>query len=228
MGEKSKLTLSSVLESFEKSLTKEAGEETKETEETPAKKVDSETPADAVTDAEKTEKKKNDGDTDDAAAEATPDNEAGDTDDAAAQKEKNAGQDVVTGLKAIAKTASENSEKAMEKEAQEFGRLFAHAVIEEMEKNAQEQDEMAKVAARAYEVMENELFQVKLAQVFEEAYTLAGMKCISSEAYEKTASALKTTAGSQEAISAAHEMEQLKGVVKQAYDLTQEYLDSNQ
>ena len=172
------------------------------------------------------------GDTDDAAAivEETPVVTAltGDTDDAAAVVETKVASDgdIVSGLKAMAKTASENSSRLMEKEAQEFGKLFAHSVISEFQKVAEEQEVMSKTAQQAYEVMDSEIFRSKLATVFDEAYTMAGINLVQKEAYTKTASMLAVTEKNAEAINAVSTINYAKDIVKEAYDMTQQFIDS--
>jgi hypothetical protein len=221
MSRREKLTLSSVLASFEESMGKVAAE-TETTAEVAAPKVDTSKPSDVVSDTEKVTKKAP-GDTDDAAAEAEDKETVSPpvTKDEAAKKEA---ADAVEGLKAIAKTASENSTASMQKEAQEFGKLFAHAVMDEMEKAADTQELFSKTAQQAYNVMDSELFQVKLAQVFEEAYNLTSFDLINAEAYEKTASHIKKVAAESDVET---DIEPMKDLIKNAYEITQQLIDNN-
>lgn len=223
MGKKQALTLSSVLESFENSLNKQAEEEI---------------PAEPVEPEEVVETGEVQPDTAEAAEVAAEAQEAAEKEVNEAIEEKaeevaeaEAVKDnAVEGLKAIAKTASENSEIAMHKEAEEFGRIFAHSFMEEMEKKAQDQEEYSNILKQAYEVMDGELMTEKLASVFNEAYELGSFRLMSEQSYEKTAEVLNSLEKNAEAVETAVEndtVEQAKDMVKQAYQITQEFIDKD-
>ena len=217
-----KLSLSSVLENFNKTLEKSAAE-SKETKEQTAEKIQDNTNDDAAEKVEKKEKKKPvEGDDAVREEEKTEKKKPVDSDDAVEVAEKKEKTATADSLKAIAKTASENSEKAMTKEAEEFGRLFAHTVMDEMEKVARENEEYDSLVKQAYELMSDQIFMDKLAHVYEEAYGVGTEYLIRSEAYTKTAGLIEKTAKNADAVNVS---ESAEAIIKEAYEMTQRHLD---
>jgi len=224
MSRKNKLSLSKVLEEFNKTLEKSAESESKVSKEEASADIQDDTNDDAVEKVEKVEKKKP-VDSEDAVEEKekTEKKKPVDSEDAVEKAEKGDEKTATADtLKEIAKTAAEKSEASMVKEAEEFGRLFAHTVMGEMEKIARENEEYGLLEKQAYDLMNEQLFMDKLAQVYDEAYGLGSEYLIQKEAYDKTASYVEKTAEKGD-VAAMSEM--AESIIKEAYELTQQLLD---
>lgn len=218
MSKKTGITLTDVLADFETGLNKQAEEELLPVEEVAVPEMEE---AAEVTEeaAAQSEEVIND----------AIEEKAEEVVEAAAIK-----NEAVEGLKAIAKTASENHSNAMVKEAQEFGKVFAHSFMNEMNKTAQANEEFEYLTKQAYEVTETALLQGTMEQVFEEAKDATTIKVAEQLSYNATTEALSYLDKTAEANAFANEqreqdvlVEDLKGVVKQAYDLTEQVLTAN-
>lgn len=134
----------------------------------------------------------------------------------ATQKENKDTADV-SALKKIAEDAVAKEGKLMEKEAEEFGTLFAHSFMQELEKTAQVEEVYKGAYQATTQAFENAALQEKLAEVQDEAYyntisDIAGRQTYlitQQHLVEKTAGELPLA---------------LAGVTQEAYDNTLEAL----
>lgn len=93
-----------------------------------------------------------------------------------ANEERKASVDI---LKQVAEEAAEMEEDLIQKEASEFGRLFADSVYDELQKKAEEDEFVTKVAEETYS-------NLMLEDVSNEAYQLSELAHIEKQAYDES------------------------------------------
>lgn len=139
--------------------------------------------------------------------------------------------EAVTSLKEIAKTASEQNEHDMTKEASEFGRIFAHSFMQELQLNS----DLEKSASEAYQAMQEKVAEQQLTQVYDEAYMQSMAKVAGEAAYAEAARQMNLQPGVEDALNhedqgseetklAEEDVQALTELVKEAYQATSEYL----
>jgi len=124
-------------------------------------------------------------------------------------------------LKGIAKEAAEVEKTAQEKEASEFGKLFAHSFMEELEMEGTVKQASEAAYNATMETVQDTDLHVKLASVYDEARELTHMTLIEKSAYDETCNVLTKHAEDQ---ANEHLPNMLLGVTKEAYDNTIEAL----
>lgn len=120
-------------------------------------------------------------------------------------------------LKGIAKEAAEVEKVAQDKEASEFGKLFAHSFMEELEIQGTIKEASESAYNATMETVHEMDMHVKLASIYDEARELTHLSLIEKSAYDVTCDTLTK-----------HAEEQLPTMLltttKEAYDNTLEAL----
>lgn len=136
---------------------------------------------------------------------------------AAAQNVVNADQQLdnaVDALKSIAKQAQDTEASALEKDASEFGKIFADSFLETLNERA----EVSAIQKEAYDITMSKIAEVNDV-VDEDTYT-----AIVKEAYDMTIEATKVDL---QKVAETEEISEdtLNQIIKEAYDLTMNSVD---
>jgi len=128
-------------------------------------------------------------------------------------------------LKGIAKEASDAERSATTKEASEFGKLFAHSFMEELEMEGTIKQASEGAYAATIQALQEADLNEKLASVFDEANYNTKMALIESSSYTSTCEALEKQA-SDDFMNELPMM--LLGATQEAYDHTIQVLQNGE
>lgn len=128
-------------------------------------------------------------------------------------KQQELSTSAVSSLKEIAKTASEQNEKNMTKEAEEFGKIFAHSFMQELQTSS----DLEKAASEAYEAMTEKIASEQLTQVYDEAYMQSMAKVAGEFAYKEAEKHLQLS---------DQDINNLLEITKEAYQVTGDALNN--
>jgi hypothetical protein len=120
-------------------------------------------------------------------------------------------------LKGIAKEAMEKEAASMQKEASEFGKLFAHSFIQEVEQDSLVKQAHAAAYQNTMDTLEEMVLTEKLAQVGDEARINTLLHLTKTSAYNETVDTLEKIAAEK---FAGDLPLILAGITQEAYDET--------
>jgi hypothetical protein len=216
-------SLGDVLAKFESALSKEAA-----TEEADAVVKEAEKEEDAAAEASEDVEDKGEG------AESSDEESAGSEDKDDEDTEKVASTDTIAALRQIAKTASQNEETAMVKEAEAFGQAMARGFIAELSKVAEEQALMDAAYENGYDAVVEKLAADEAEGMYESAMDALGDVVHESYVMTRAKLAAEGNAAAQADIDAelekfAAEVETagqagLLAITKEAYDIVAAHL----